>query len=508
VTALRVILGDQLTPSIAALSDADTARDIVLMAEVMGEATYVRHHKKKLAFVFSAMRHFAADLSDSGFRVDYVRLDDPANTGSLRGEVLRAVARHHPTHIVATAAGEYRLDQDMRGWSADAGVPVDLRDDDRFFCSILDFKSWAAGRKTLRMETFYRLMRTRTGLLMGADGQPDGGRWNFDQDNRKTPPPDQSFPSLPEAATDVTTCAVLDLVETRFGDHFGDLHPFRFSVSRAEAEAAFDRFCTEALPWFGDYQDAMRQDQPVLFHAVISQYLNIGLLDARTVCHQVEAAYRAGTVPLNAAEGFIRQILGWREFVRGVYWLKMPDYAETNHFAARRPLPAFYWTGATDMNCLRQCIDQTKREAYAHHIQRLMVLGLFGLLAGIDPRAVNEWFLIVYADAYEWVELPNVQGMALYADGGLLASKPYAASGKYIQRMSDYCRHCRFTVNRTVGADACPFNALYWDFLVRHRDQLSNHPRIAVIYRTLDRWTPDRIATTRQQAADFLNQLR
>jgi deoxyribodipyrimidine photolyase-related protein len=303
------------------------------------------------------------------------------------------------------------------------------------------------------------------------------------------------------------TRQVLDLVRARFAYHFGEPEPFRFAVTAADAEHAFEHFVRTALPRFGDYQDAMRQGEPTLFHAVIALYLNVGLLDPLAVCRRVEKAYGLGRVPLNAAEGFIRQILGWREYMRGLYWHLMPAYAETNFFEAHRPLPDFYWTGDTDMACLRECITQTRRHAYAHHIQRLMVTGNFALLAGLAPKEVCAWYLVVYADAFEWVELPNTHGMALFADGGVLASKPYAASGKYIDRMSDYCRTCRYDVTATTGETACPFNVLYWDFLERNRAKLAGNPRIAMMYRTLDRLPQAKRAAIAAAAKRFLDAL-
>jgi deoxyribodipyrimidine photolyase-related protein len=307
---------------------------------------------------------------------------------------------------------------------------------------------------------------------------------------------------------DVTTEAVLGLVAERFPDNFGDLEPFWFAVTPGDAKRAFKRFVEQALPRFGDYQDAMLADEDWLFHAAISQYLNIGLLDPLDCCREAEAAYRAGRAPLNAVEGFIRQILGWREYVRGIYWLKMPEYAETNALAAERPLPAFYWTGETEMNCLAKVIDQTRREAQSHHIQRLMITGNFALLAGLQPEDVNLWYLVVYADAYEWVELPNVQGMALFADDGLLGTKPYAAGGNYINKMSDFCDTCRFNVRKKSGADACPFNYLYWNFLIENEEELRGNPRLAPVFRTLGRMSDERVKEIRDDAARFLESLQ
>jgi deoxyribodipyrimidine photolyase-related protein len=507
MTVLRVVLGDQLTRSVAALRGLDPSRDVVLMAEVRDEATYVRHHPKKIAFLFAAMRRFAGELLAEGVRVDYVRLDDPDNAGSLRAEVARAARRHGADRVAATFPGEWRVADDMAGWADACGVPVEVLEDDRFVCPRDEFRRWAGDRRQLRMEFFYREMRRRTGLLMDARGQPEGGRWNYDAENRERLPDGLRPPPAFGVEPDGLVREVLALVAARFGNHFGDLEPFRFATSRADAEAAFEHFVERALPLFGDYQDAMRTGEATLFHSVCSTYLNAGLLDPLAMCRRVEGEWRAGRVPLNAAEGFIRQIVGWREYVRGVYWLRGPEYGRTNFLDARRPLPDLYWTGETDMRCMAEAVGQTKREAYAHHIQRLMVTGNFALLAGISPAEVQEWYLAVYADAYEWVELPNVHGMVLHADGGYLASKPYAASGKYIDRMSDHCRTCRYDVKDVLGERACPLNALYWDFMARNRARLKGNPRLRNPYATLDRMDPGRVAAMRAKAQAFLDGL-
>ncbi|MCR9222130.1 MAG: cryptochrome/photolyase family protein [Alphaproteobacteria bacterium] len=510
--ALRLVLGDQLSPSLSALRDLDPDRDVVLMAELASETDYVPHHPKKIAFLFAAMRHFADELRAEGVPVRYVRFDDPDNAGAFEGEIARALSACGLGRVVCTACGEHRLDRAMRDWSRRLGVPVEIREDDRFLCGRAEFADWAEGRKSPRMEHFYRVMRRKTGLLMTAEGEPEGGRWNLDADNRK--PPDAKTggglfrpPQPPRYAPDATTQAVLALVQERFGDRFGDLAPFEYAVTRADAEAALDAFVADRLPLFGDYQDAMTGEEDFLYHSVLSLYLNAGLLDPMAVCRAAERAYLEGRAPLNAVEGFIRQIIGWREYVRGIYWLKGPAYGESNHFGATRDLPGFYWTGETEMACLRHVVDETRRLAYAHHIQRLMVTGTFALLAGIDPKQVCAWYLAVYADAYEWVELPNTHGMALYADGGVMASKPYAASGKYIDRMSTYCRDCAYDVKKREGAGACPFNYLYWDFLMRNEAALQGNPRMGMPLKTLQRMTPETRAAIRRDAAQFLETL-
>lgn len=499
-----VILGDQLTQDLSSLRDADQSNSVILMAEVAAEATYVKHHKKKIAFLFSAMRHFADALQQSGWTVEYSRFNDPENSGSLAGEVVRTAARHEASAVRLTEPGEWRLREELR--ALDAAFDLEMLPDDRFIASHAEFESWAAGRKSLRMEYFYREMRRKTGLLMSGD-HPEGGQWNFDHDNRKATARDRAVPQPLRFAPDAITQDVLALVDARFADHFGDLTPFWFGTTQADAEQAFAHFLQTALPHFGDYQDAMLRGEKFLYHAVISLYLNCGLLDPLAVCRAVEAEYCVGRAPLNAAEGFIRQVIGWREYVRGIYWLKMPDYARANALKANRPLPGFYWTAETDMACIRACVTQTREEAYAHHIQRLMVTGTFALLAGIDPHELHEWYLAVYVDAYEWVELPNTIGMSQFADGGLLASKPYAASGAYIDRMSDYCGDCAYSVKTKAGPTACPFNYLYWDFIARHQQRIKANPRIAQAVRTWDKFNADRQAEIKDDAARFLEAL-
>jgi deoxyribodipyrimidine photolyase-related protein len=506
MTALRFVLGDQLTRSLSSLRGLDPARDVVLMVEVMAEATYVRHHQQKIAFLFSAMRHFADSLREEGISVDYVALDDPGNTQSFTGELARAVARHGAAEVFVTEPGEWRVWEMMLDWRETLGVLVHIRDDDRFLCSRDDFARWAEGRREWRMEFFYREMRRRTGLLMEG-GKPAGGEWNYDRENRKALPKGFKPPERLRFQPDGVTRSVIDLVRSRFGEHFGELDGFCWGVTRSDALRALEHFIADCLPGFGDVQDAMKQDADFLNHAVLSPYLNCGLLTAAEVCAAAEAAWQAGRAPLNAVEGFIRQIIGWREFIRGVYWTKMPEYAASNHLGATRKLPWFYWSGETEMNCLRDCIRSTRENAYAHHIQRLMLTGNFALLAGLDPAEVEEWYLGVYADAYEWVELPNVHGMALFADGGVFGSKPYAASGAYIDRMSDYCGTCVYDPKLKAGPKACPFNYLYWNFLIENEPKLGRNQRLAMPYKTLDRMSGERRREIVADAAAFLDRL-
>jgi deoxyribodipyrimidine photolyase-related protein len=500
---LRLILGDQLNRRVSSLTDLDPISDTVLMVEVADETTYVRHHKQKIAFLFSAMRHFAAELREEGIQVAYIRLDDEGNTGSFTDELARAAARTRPDRVVVTEPGEWRVREMMRGWPDLLGVPVQIRDDNRFLCSRAEFARFAEGLSSYRMESFYREMRKKTGLLMDG-GRPVGGRWNFDRENRKPLPRGEAPPEPPRFEPDATTREVLDVVARRFEGHFGQLEPFRWAVTRADALRALTHFVEHRLARYGDFQDAMREGDDFLYHSVLSPYLNAGLLTAEEVTAAAERAYQDGLAPLNAVEGYIRQVIGWREYVRGVYWLRMPDYARTNALDAHTPLPWFYWSGETEMNCLADTIRNTAEHAWAHHIQRLMVTGNFALIAGVEPSELEEWYLIVYADAYEWVELPNVHGMILYADGGVLGSKPYAASGAYINRMSDYCGRCRYDVRQRTGPDACPFNFLYWDFVMRHADRLRANPRMRMPLDALARFPEEERARITDSAAAFL----
>lgn len=482
---LVLVLGDQLTPSVAALKAADKGRDVVVMAEVMGEGTSVPHHPQKIALIVAAMRKFAVALRAEGWRVAYSRLEDRENSQTISGELLRRAAEVGAREVLATKPGEWRVLRDLQ----DLPVPVRVLEDDRFICLEAEFAAWAAGRKQLRMEWFYRDMRRKTGLMMEGD-RPAGGQWNFDHDNRKAAKADLLRTRPRDFAPDAVVEEVLGLVEARFS-HFGRLRPFRWATDRAGALAALAEFVSERLPRFGEEQDAMLEGEAYLSHAVISPYLNIGLLGPMEVCLAVEEAWRAGRVPTQAAEGFIRQVIGWREYVRGIWALKGPDYLEGNALGHARALPGVYWGGETGMACMKAAVGQTEGLAYAHHIQRLMVTGNFALLAGVAPAAVHEWYLSVYVDAFEWVEAPNTLGMSQFADGGLLGSKPYVSSGAYIDRMSDHCGGCAYRVKEKVGKRACPFNLLYWDFLVRHRERFRSNPRMGQMYRVWDGMAAD-----------------
>lgn len=502
VSRLILVLGDQLTESVAALKAADRASDVVVMAEVAEEGSYVPHHPKKIALILAAMRKFAARLREDGWTVAYSELDDTENSQSIPGELLRRAEQHGVPDVIATRPGEYRLIAALE----QCPLKVTLLEDDRFIASRKDFEDWAEGRKALRMEYFYREMRRKTGLLMEGD-KPAGGKWNYDHENRKPAPDDVAFSGPLQFTPDAVVEDVLDLVERRFGTHFGDLRPFWFATDPEQAQQTLAHFVTYALPRFGDFQDAMLAENRFLYHALVAPYINIGLLDPLEVCRAVEQAWKEGHAPINAAEGFIRQIIGWREYVRGIYFLEGPDYPHRNGLRHQRKLPGFYWGAETRMRCVSKAVEQTRAEAYAHHIQRLMVTGNFALLAGLDPAEVSEWYLAVYADAFEWVEAPNVVGMSLFADGGVIASKPYVSSGAYINRMSDYCKGCHYKVSVKTGDGACPFNLLYWHFLDRHRDCFSNNARMGNMYRTWDRMDATRRETVLREADEFLDRM-
>lgn len=485
---LVIVLGDQLDVQSSALQDFDPAQDVVWMAEVAQESTHVWSAKQRIAVFLSAMRHFAEGLRTQGMPLVYTRLDAADNHGTLALELSNTIAQLRPAALVMTTPGDWRVLQSLRAVAAEQQLALDLREDTHFFSTVSEFAAHAKGRKQLRLEYWYRELRHKHAILM--DGKdPIGGQWNFDADNRqsfgKTGP--QAVPPPTRFEPDAVTQEVIALVNTQFASHPGTLHSFGWPVTRADALQALSTFIDQRLPLFGQYEDAMWSGEPWLYHSHLSCALNLKLLNPREVVHAAQAAYRDGHAPLAAVEGFIRQILGWREFVRGIYWLHMPDYLERNALDAQADLPAWYWTGQTQMACLKDAITQTLEHGYAHHIQRLMVTGLYALLLGVKPQAVHAWYLSVYVDAVEWVELPNTLGMSQFGDGGLMASKPYVASGKYIQRMSNHCKGCRFDPALSTGVKACPFTTLYWDFLMRHETLLKRNPRMGMQLKNLSR---------------------
>ena len=507
---LVLVLGDQLSHASAALAGLDLERDAVLMIEAPGEATHVWSHQARIALFLSAMRHFRDELRERGVTVNYVALGD-SPCADLPGRLREQLQRLHPSTLRLLEAGEWRLQQGIAAVASECGVELRALDDTHFLCSRADFARWSSkyGRH-LRMEFFYSEMRREHGILLDADGQPEGGQWNFDAENRKAYPKAGPglIPSAEAFEPDALTRQVFTEVQERFADHPGSLKSFMWPVTRAQALLALHTFIEARLPNFGEHQDAMWTATPFGWHSLLSTSLNLHLLDPREVIAAAEAAYRNGRAPLASAEGFIRQVLGWREFIRGVYWLDMPGMTDANHLQHQRPLPGWYWTGETQMECVRDTVQQTLQHGYAHHIQRLMVTGLFALLAEVDPKQVADWYLAVYVDAVEWAELPNVAGMALYADGGRFTSKPYVASGAYIQRMSNHCSRCKYAPTpkdvAKSGKPGCPFTLLYWNFLDRHEAELAANPRTALMAKSVGRLAPAERARVRAEAQALL----
>jgi deoxyribodipyrimidine photolyase-related protein len=498
---LIIILGDQLNLDALALEGFDPRQDSLFMAEVPEESTKVWSSKARIAVFLSAMRHFRATVDARAWPIWYHTLDEAPIYETLADALNASIDALQPQNLRVTAPGEFQILQTLRQTARDHHLTLEVLDDRHFLTTVRDFAHFAEGRKELRMEFWYRALRKRFDILMEA-GEPVGGQWNFDSANRKSfgksgpggQPPPRGFPP------DFITQGVIQTIERHFPDHPGDLQGFDWPVTAEDAEQALEDFLTHRLPAFGPYEDAMWTEEPWLFHSRLSMALNLKLLDPRRIIREVEGRYRSGQVPLESAEGYIRQIIGWREYVRGLYWTRMPEYLTLNALGAEEDLPAFFWTGETDLACLRHCLSQSLSLGYAHHIQRLMVIGLYTLLFGVRPQAVHEWFLAIYVDAVEWVELPNTLGMSQYGDGGLLGSKPYVASGKYIERMSNYCQGCSFDPGERLGSKACPYTTLYWDFLLRHEQRLEAHPRMSLQLRNLTRLSEAEKMGIRRQA--------
>ncbi len=513
VRNLVLVLGDQLDENSTAFDSFDPGLDAIWMAEVAYESEKIWVAKPRIAVFLAAMRHFRDALRERGWRVFYRSLTAHGSaweglTGegdageSFEAQLAWAITKTRPARLIMVEPGEWSVRDAITASAKENGIPLEIRPDRHFLCDATEFAAHAKDRKQLRMEFFYREMRRKTGILMDDD-KPAGGEWNYDQDNRESFGKDGPglLPAPRRFLPDAITREVLALVMARFATHPGGLEHFDWPVTAGEAREALDDFIAHRLPDFGRWEDAMWSGEPWLYHSRLSAALNLKLLNPRVVLSAAEHAWRAGRAPLASVEGFVRQILGWREFVRGVYWRFMPDYLHRNTLGADQSLPPFYWTGETEMNCLRHALRQTLDYGYAHHIQRLMVTGLFALLLGVHPREVHAWYLAVYVDAVEWVELPNTLGMSQYADGGVMASKPYIASGKYIQRMSNYCSGCRFDPAERTGARACPFTTLYWDFLLRHETTLVRNPRIVMQVRNLQRLDAKEKAGICQQAS-------
>ena len=503
---LRLILGDQLNPLHSWYAEV-RADVIYVLMEVRSETDYVCHHAQKVLGIFAAMRDLARQLKAAGHRVRYVAIDHPSNRHGITTNLDALIAHDGAAAVHYQAPDEWRLDQQLQEWAGRCQVPVQRVDSEHFYTERDAAQTLFAGKKQWLMESFYRQQRRLQGVLMTPGGKPEGGRWNFDADNRKpwrgTPPaPTDTRPSHDHRALWQTITAAG--VQTLGQPHAAAL---RWPLNRAEALQQLDHFIAQGLPHFGDYQDAITRHSWHLFHSLLSFALNTKMLNPREVVHRAEQAWRDGQAPLHAAEGFIRQVLGWREYVRGVYWAHMPGYTEVNHLGHHRPLPAWFWTGQTRMACLASALGQSLGHAYAHHIQRLMVIGNFALLAGLDPAALHRWYLGIYIDAFEWAEAPNTLGMSQWADGGRMATKPYVSSAAYLARMGDHCTGCAYDAKARTGERACPFNALYWDFFARHRHHLECNPRLGLVYRQLARMPHTTLSALRSQAAHTLRRL-
>lgn len=505
------ILGDQLTLQHPALAAPDPAGDVVLMIESRERGAHCKYHRIKLVMIYAAMRHFAAGLRERGWTVDYHRLADTEDFETAwkrhrKNFPGRKLLMMEPNSWMETVqaqkiAEEYSLD-------------LETLPSCQFLVPRTEFQNQSSGRKRLLMENHYRPLRQKRNILMAEGGQPEGGVWNFDSENRKTvadwkkakpsPPP---LSPLATPQKDPLVKEVAAEVDRWFPEAFGSSAGTWVPVTRSEALALLGDFVRHRLSHYGDYQDLMLEGSPGMFHSLISASLNIGLLDPMECVDAAVDAWKTGKAPLGAVEGFVRQIIGWREFINGVYWLKMPGYAESNGLSATRPLPEFFYTGMTEMKCLRTVLREAHDSAYNHHIQRLMILGNFLLLAGIRPREAYRWFLEMYVDAFDWVMAANVLGMALHADGGFMATKPYAGSGAYISRMSNYCQGCAYDPKKKSGAGACPFNLLYWDFFDRHMERFSSNPRVGMIINTWRKRPEAEKNVIRAEAAAFLDNL-
>lgn len=508
VTCLRLVLGDQLNPAHPWFAERSDEVVYVLM-EIRQETDYVMHHAQKILAIFAAMRRFAEQLREAGHRVRYLAIDHPANRQSLPDNLTRLLHQHGASQLEYQAPDEWRLDQQLRDYAAQQSIAVRCVDSEHFLTTRDEVAQFFGNRGGERwtMEVFYRYMRQRHGVLLEPDGAPLGGRWNFDAENRKPWPGDPPEPPDLRPSHDHSTLwqTIRDADVASFGNP--DAHALRWPLDRAEALQQLDAFIEHGLPHFGEYQDAMSAQASRLFHSLLSFALNVKMLSPREVTARVELAGREGRAPLASVEGFIRQILGWREYVRGVYWAQMPGYEHNNAFGHTRPLPEWFWTGNTRMACVRAAIGRSLANAHAHHIERLMVIGNFALLAGLDPHALHQWYLGIYIDAFEWVELPNTMGMSQFADGGLLATKPYVSAAAYLHRMGDHCGRCPYRQDQPTGQRACPFNALYWDFLARNAHQLSGNPRLEMPYRQLARMPASKRDAIAQQAETLLRNL-
>ena len=501
----RLILGDQLNSHHSWYQQVNP-NYLYIMIECRGEGSYAPHHLQKVVGIFSAMRQFAQSLESKGHDLYYNRILDSRIDGLQ--EVLESICvQKGIDSIEIQQPDEWRVQENILKLR-NKGFKLSVASSEHFISEPSDFESTFSGKKTFVMETFYRKLRKREGILMDA-GQPTGGTWNLDTKNRKKLPKGHHVPPAYLPCTDVSEILheVLQADLPTIGT-LEDPKEFIWPTTREQALNVFEHWLDYGYPLFGDYQDAMTTQSWSLYHSRISFALNIKLINPKEICHRAEQRFREDAgIPLNAAEGFIRQILGWREFMRGVYWFRMPQFATENFFEHKRSLPQWFWTGETNMKCQSHAIKQSLTYSYAHHIQRLMVTGNFALLAGIHPDEVDQWYLGIYIDAFEWVEITNTRGMSQYADGGWIATKPYAASANYMSKMGDYCEQCVYNPRTKLEKDSCPLNTLYWDFFDRNRDKLGSNFRLGMVYRTYDKMSPELKSGIRTKAAQVLNSI-
>ena len=502
---LRLVLGDQLNAAHSWFEHPDEQVSYLMM-ELRQETDYVMHHIQKVVAFFRAMRSFAEARRTEGHQVIYLELDHPGNLGTLPENVVSLVHEQGFDRFEYQLPDEYRLDVQLRELGEMLGIEYQAVDSEHFLTGRHELAEMFVGKKTYLMETFYRKMRKRYGILMEDEKEPLTGKWNYDEKNRQAYDHQVAVPTPLTYGNDLVELA--EMIENQGVKTFGEFESdqFYWPTNPEEAEQALDFFLKECLAHFGTYQDALSNEFWSLFHARISFPLNAKILHPLYVTNRVVEYWleHQNEMDIAQVEGFVRQVIGWREYMRGVYWAHMPEYAERNFFGHQRPLPAWFWTGETKMNCLKQAIKASLKYAYAHHIQRLMVTGNFALLAGIDPDEVDRWYLGIYIDAIEWVEITNTRGMSQYADGGLVGSKPYVSSANYIDKMGDHCKSCHYVKSKKHGPKACPFNSLYWHFYERNRAKLEKHPRIGFVYPTLNKMKAENKAKLFEQAEAYL----
>ena len=500
-----IVFPDQLSnnnPVISSLS----GEDCLIIYEPLPTFYEISHHIQKIGFMVSATRHYLDSLN---IPCKIIHEKISKNPQTIEAILQSLIKNSTKIHLHAIEPSDYRLKSELTLVSIKLGIEIIIHSDPKFIASLSEFKLWAKDKKSLVQEFYYRWLRKKTNVLIDNEGNPEGNAWNFDKDNRQGISKLKDTPTKPLRfkSNNLTIDCLYECSEI-FPNAFGRIDGFNWGVTHMDALAALDHFIEFNLGNYGAFQDAIDQDNPFLFHSLLSPYLNIGLLDPMAAIKSAEQAYLSNKAPLNSVEGFVRQILGWREFIRGIYWKFMPEYKNLNFFENKSKLPSFYWDAKTKMQCMAAAITSTIEYSYSHHIQRLMVTGNFALLAGINPKEVHEWYLGVYIDAFEWVELPNTLGMSLYADGGIVGSKPYCASGQYIKRMSDSCKDCHYNVNETIGEKACPFNFLYWDFLARNKKTFDHNPRMKLVINNLQKKSDSFLAAIQQQSKIFLTEIK